>query len=317
MIDLEEFPVTDRIEFLRERMLQAPVPLALDPHPGADLVVHSRVADLGCVHLLSTKAQGGDVVRTDRLTRDDARPSLMVTVIDHGTTTVVRGDLATTLHSGDIGLYVTTDPYRLRFTDGARRHTYQLPLDELGLPGHLIRNQLHSAIRPDQATTAAVSAFLRSTARNAPRAQEPEQSALEKPILELIRLLLTRVVTDTPVGREAAAVSLATRIEEHVKTRLGDPELSVRSIAAAFSISERYVYTILARRGIDLGDMIRRHRLERAATLLVDPQWGLSTVSDIAHRCGFADHAHFSRSFRAQFGVSPSEWRRGARSQDQ
>jgi len=316
VLDIEEFPVTDRIDFLRERMLTAPVPLVLDPHPGADLVVHSRVADLGCVHLLSTRAQGGDVVRTDRLARDDARPSLMVTVVDRGTTVVVRGDHAMTLHPGDIGLYVTTDPYRIRFSDGAQRHTYQAPLDELGLPERLIRDQLSSAIRPDRTTTAAVSAFLRSTARTAPGAPRAERTTLERPVLDLIRLALTRVDPDAPAGRHAAAASLATRVEEHVRSRLDDADLTARSIAAAFSISERYVYAILARRGIELGDVVRRRRLDRAAALLEDRRWDAMTVSEIAHRCGFADHAHFSRSFRAAFGSTPSAWREEARTRD-
>ncbi|MFF3950157.1 helix-turn-helix domain-containing protein, partial [Streptomyces sp. NPDC001902] len=28
-----------------------------------------------------------------------------------------------------------------------------------------------------------------------------------------------------------------------------------------------------------------------------------------AHRWGFASHAHFSRTFRAVYGLSPAEWR--------
>ncbi len=309
VLDIEELPVTDSIEFLRERMLQAPVPLLLEPRPHEDLVVRSRVADLGRIHLLCTKAQGGDVVRTADLARDDAHPSLMVSVIDHGTARIIRGDQVTTLNAGDIGLYATAEPYRLSFSDGAERLTYQIPLDELGLTWELISRQLQVAVLPDTATTAAVSAFLRSTARNAPRATPAELAPLEKPTMDLIRLLLTRVEPETPAGREAAAESLATRIEEHVKSRISDPDLSARSVAECFSISERYVYLILARRGIDLGEAIRSHRLDRAVRLLEDPAQAALTVAAIAHRCGFTDHSHFSRAFRARFGTSPSEWR--------
>jgi len=312
VLDLEELPITDSIDFLRDRMLSAPVPLALEPHPGADLIARTRTADLGCVHVLSTMAQGADIVRTPTLARDSARPSLMVSVVDHGIGTVVRGERVMMLHPGEIGLYVTDEPYRLEFTPGALRHTYQVPLDELGLPRQLIADQLDVAVHPDRATTAAVSAFLRSTARNAPTATAAEQAALQSPTLELIRLLLTRPVAQTPTGREAAASSLATRVEEHVRTRLGDPELSARSIARTFSISERYVYSILARRGIDLSDLIREHRLENATRMLEDPALDLMTIAEVAQRCGFPDHAHFSRTFRARYGVSPSGWRRDA-----
>ncbi|GAA2013962.1 helix-turn-helix domain-containing protein [Microbacterium ulmi] len=312
ILDLEELPITDSIEFLRDRMLNAPVPLALEPHLDADMIARTRTADLGCVHVLSTKSQGADIVRTPQLARDATRPSLMVSVVDHGMGIVVRGDRVMALHPGEIGLYVTDEPYRLAFTPGALRHTYQVPLDELGLSRQLIADQLDVVIHPDRATTAAVSAFLRSTARNAPGATAAEQAALQQPTLDLIRLLLTRPVAQTPHGREAAATSLATRIEEHVRTRLGDPELSARSIAATFSISERYVYSILARRGIELSDLIREHRLAQAIRMLEDPESAMKTISEVAHRCGFSDHAHFSRTFRARFGIAPSDWRRDA-----
>ena len=32
-------------------------------------------------------------------------------------------------------------------------------------------------------------------------------------------------------------------------------------------------------------------------------------VTDIAHHCGYASHAVFTRSFRRLTGLSPSEWR--------
>jgi AraC-like DNA-binding protein len=34
------------------------------------------------------------------------------------------------------------------------------------------------------------------------------------------------------------------------------------------------------------------------------------TIGEIGLGAGFADHAHFSRSFRARFGQTPTEYRR-------
>lgn len=313
IIDVEGLPVTDRVEFLRERMLTAPVPLQLDPHPESDIHVHSRVAELGCVHLLSTKASGADVVRSARLTRATPRHSALITVIESGTS-VIDGDQGTvTLRAGDMAVCMTDEPYRLRFTDGTHRHTFQVSFDDLDRTPGAVYEQLGRVIHPDQATSAAVSAFLRSTARNAPRAPLAEQTSLEAPALALIRLLLTRVDAATTRGRESESRSLATRVDEYVRSRLEDPQLSIRSIATTFAISERYVYTILERRGIDLGALMRRHRLARAARMLEDPRAENATIATIAHHCGFADHAHFSRTFRGEFGMSPSEWRQRSR----
>ncbi|MGB4777380.1 helix-turn-helix domain-containing protein [Microbacterium sp.] len=308
-LDLEELPISDSIEFLRERMRSAPVPLALEPLLGADIIARTRVADLGCVHMLSTQSQGADVVRTTRLSRDSTPPSLMVSVLDRGSGLVRRGDDVMALHPGDIALFTTDEPYRLRFSADALRHTFQVPFDRLELPRDIVTDQLSRPIHADHLTAATVSAFLLSAGRRASGAPVAEQSALEAPVLALVRLLLTRPVAGTSPGREAAARSLATRIQEHIAARLGDPDLSARSIAAAFSISERYVYSILSRRGIDLGDLVRVRRLDRAIQMLENPRMSSTKISVIAHQCGFADHAHFSRAFRARFGLTPSEWR--------
>ncbi|MFG0290295.1 MAG: helix-turn-helix domain-containing protein [Rhodopirellula sp. JB044] len=50
-----------------------------------------------------------------------------------------------------------------------------------------------------------------------------------------------------------------------------------------------------------------RVRVENAARLLTETE---QTISQIAHACGFFDHAHFSRSFRRIMNTSPSEYRR-------
>jgi AraC-like DNA-binding protein len=237
----------------------------------------------------------------------------MVSVVDSGAGLVERGDKVTELRPGDIGLYVTDEPYRLKFTAGAVRHTFQIPFDELALPRDLVVGQIASATHPDHVITAAISAFLLSTGRLGPDASPAEQAALHRPTVDLIRLLLTRPVADSLVGREAAAKSLATRVQEHITSQLDDPHLSARSIAASFSISERYVYSILRRRGIDLGDLVRAHKLDKAIRMLEDPRLATLKIATVAYECGFSDHAHFSRVFHARYGVSPSEWRSNAR----
>lgn len=308
VIDLDELPVTGSIDVLRERMLTSPVPLDLAPHPGGRIVVHSRVADLGGVHLLCTRASGGDLIRTRRLAADDQRPSLMVSVMGAGETRVIHPGGVTRAREGDIALYVTDEPYRISFTAGAQRLTYQFPLDRLDLPRALIRRQLLDPITPDDSVAATVGAFLRSIARTAPLDEPATLAAAEGAAYDLIRILLTRTAADSAVARRARATSLGTRIELHVRRHVDDPDLSARSIAAVFSISERYVYRILAQRGVDLGDLIRERRLQRVLSLLDDGTSSL-TLAAIAHKAGFADHAHLTRAFRARYGTTPSTWR--------
>jgi AraC family transcriptional regulator len=58
------------------------------------------------------------------------------------------------------------------------------------------------------------------------------------------------------------------------------------------------------------GEYVRRRRIERAASLLVDSEEPIACVAALA---GFADQSHFSKLFRKHLGASPAEYRREMR----
>jgi AraC-like DNA-binding protein len=58
--------------------------------------------------------------------------------------------------------------------------------------------------------------------------------------------------------------------------------------------------------GITPHQYLLRMRLRQAATRLS----GAGKVLDIALDCGFGDVSNFNRTFRAEFGASPREYRR-------
>ena len=59
--------------------------------------------------------------------------------------------------------------------------------------------------------------------------------------------------------------------------------------------------------GCSVGEYARRLRVQLATEGLRDD--GVP-IGRLAHRLGYADHSHFSRSFRRATGISPSEFRR-------
>jgi AraC-like DNA-binding protein len=71
----------------------------------------------------------------------------------------------------------------------------------------------------------------------------------------------------------------------------------------------RHLYTILGRSGIVLGEWIRAQRLEGCRRDLARTGPTAQTIAFIAHRWGFGDATHFSRTFREAYGMSPREWR--------
>ncbi len=105
---------------------------------------------------------------------------------------------------------------------------------------------------------------------------------------------------------------LRREISAYIDANLGDPGLDVPSIADAMPISRGYLHRLLAAEGSTVRGTIRARRLERCRRDLLDPACADEPIARIATRWGFVSAAHFSRAFRATYGESPSEARRGA-----
>jgi AraC-like DNA-binding protein len=60
---------------------------------------------------------------------------------------------------------------------------------------------------------------------------------------------------------------------------------------------------------------IRSRRLDRVRQDLADPRYASIAVMDVARRWGFVEPSPFSRTFRAAYLMSPSEYRASRRSQ--
>ena len=102
---------------------------------------------------------------------------------------------------------------------------------------------------------------------------------------------------------------LRSRIQRFIDEHLSDPGLGPAEIARVADISVRHLHRLFSSSGGTLGNCIRARRLERCRNDLANPRLRGKTITEIAFFWGFSDSAHFSRSFRRQFGVSPRTFR--------
>lgn len=101
---------------------------------------------------------------------------------------------------------------------------------------------------------------------------------------------------------------LKERIEEAISENLTDPEFEVSDLATETALSASQ----LRRRMKEIYDytpvqLIRRRRLEAGARLLRERSE--ATIGEVAYAVGFNSQSYFSRSFRDEFGTSPSQHR--------
>lgn len=130
-------------------------------------------------------------------------------------------------------------------------------------------------------------------------------------VLDLLTAgMAARLDRTRAVAPETRHRALLVRIRASIEQRLGDPDLTPGKLAAAHHISVRYLHKLFATQETTLAGWIRWRRLERCRRDLLDPNQVTRPVRAIAARWGILNATHFSRVFRAAYGVSPGEYRR-------
>lgn len=103
------------------------------------------------------------------------------------------------------------------------------------------------------------------------------------------------------------------RVQAFAREHLGSPELDVKLIADGVGLSTSYIHRLFASSGQTVMQWISGERLDACHRELSLPCELKRPVYAIAQDWGFSSQAHFSRAFRARFGVSPSALRQSGR----
>lgn len=91
-----------------------------------------------------------------------------------------------------------------------------------------------------------------------------------------------------------------------IEEKMEDPDFNVGSLVEGIGMSQTVLYKkIKALTELSITDFIKSQRLKRAAQLLSENKLN---ISEVAYSVGFNDRKYFSKEFRKQFGVAPSDY---------
>ena len=108
-------------------------------------------------------------------------------------------------------------------------------------------------------------------------------------------------------GWKGSKAELADKAEKYMQAHYQE-KFSLKKIALQFFVNESYLLRVFKEvKGETMLECHNRIRCDAAKDLLTRNELSISFIGDSV---GFTSAAHFSRIFRKETGLSPSEWRK-------
>jgi AraC family transcriptional regulator len=149
-----------------------------------------------------------------------------------------------------------------------------------------------------------VGMIARGLARELTVADDSAALAIEGLTLELVAALVRR---RRGVARPGSPPAWLRRVREALDDRYGARELRIADLSAIAGVDPAHLARAFRTHyGTTAGAYLRETRVRHAADALARSS---TPLSRIALDVGFADQSHFTRVFRAAYGVTPQRWR--------
>jgi AraC-like DNA-binding protein len=286
-------------------------PLDIDIPTRPDFFGRICRSHLGDIELTEVRTDSESAHRTPRHIMRDRCEAFVYLLVRAGEINVVQFGRECTIGAGDFTLVHLNSPYRFRHKARVDKLGIKIPAAMMPQrPGQLAA---HCAV-PGRAAAGLprlVAAFADSLCGEDERLADEEAYRLSITTGDLFTLLFgTRQPAVLPDETPVRA-ALRRRCQAYIDARWPDPDLGPASIAAALGISVRYLHQCFAASDVSVMDYVRAQRLKRCRIDLADPACDRLPIAEIALRNGFRNVCHFNQAFKAAFGATPRDVRRG------
>ncbi len=240
-----------------------------------------------------------------------AASALNLQVQHRGRSTTRFSDRISTLEAGDFMLFDPACASVLEFSETTQVIVVRLPTAEAEgrVPG--LRELAGVPVRGSVGAGAMLSRFIRTSWA---QLESEDDLGWAESLCEVIWPLVEMAYAGVRASQPHTTPREHRRREVlgYVDTNFLEATLTPRRIADQLGISTRYVQIIFAEMGTTPSAYIQSRRLDHAAQQLAHTRRD-AAVTDIAYDSGFNDLSTFCRVFRRKFGISPRDYRAGAR----
>lgn len=281
--------------------------LQSDVYGETDFDGHMATEQAGDVVLTRLEADRHRVLKNDRQVRGGDVGYLKIVAPYRGTAGVEQWGRQAWVTPGEWCIYDTTDSYRVANPVRVEHLIVMVPkapLVERGLP---LEKLMAQRLGSQGGISRLALQAMRGAWQELPSIAPSAARGVGETIMHLVQLSLLELAgrDSAPTQREALRES----IKQLVARRLGDARLSVDAIAVELNCSRRQLYNAFGDEPDGVAGFVLAQRLEACRRDFEDRHQDAISITEIALRRGFNHPAHFSRAFKARFGITPSEWR--------
>ncbi|MER5807846.1 helix-turn-helix domain-containing protein [Streptomyces sp. NPDC002033] len=313
-VSSDHLPADDRFEWFSDMVSREVVPTTISSERPAEFRAEAAVLDLGALRVSRLAYAPLRSRRTPTLIRRGDPEQYQLAMVSKGTMEMAQHGSQCRARAGDLVFWDTsrTSDAHAPARDGADHQLVilQLPRDAMPLRARHLDRLLAHRIPGGTGTAALLTSFMGNLVTHGDQCTPAELRRLGAVAAELTAACLAHYLDiGELLPAEVRARAQLQRIHTFIEHHLGDPDLTPSLIAARHNMSVRSLHQLFRDGRESVHSLIRRRRLERSRADLARPGPRAHPVSVIAARWGFSGPAVFSRSFRAAYGLSPSEFR--------
>lgn len=300
---------TDNFDVYQQSVDNSFVPLQITPDTHHRFAASLRGIDADDVAFTEVTAQPQLVERTPENIARGGSGYFKVSLLLAGTSMLIQNGREVVMKPGDISFYDTSQPYSLVFDEQFRNLIMMFPKSRLNFPAHFTESLTAVSLGDQHPLAHVVAEFISRSSPHLHLLSGPARVKLAHSSIDLLDSALSAVF-DVEAPAQHPHRALLQKIYGYIDAHLGSPRLSPDDIAAAHYVSTRHLHAVFQETGTTVSSWIKERRLERCRLDLLDSTRSHLGVAAIATTWGFVDAAHFSRNFRAAYGMSPTELRR-------
>lgn len=295
---------TNSILLWKDRVREHFLPLDFSIRRSGKFNATFIVRPLGDAQLAQVAADAHRVSRTRHLAERSDRRYIKVYWQLQGKSRIEQGRNSADLEPGLWTFYDTSRPYNIELSDKSGFAVLLIPQEKCCRLSLSASDKTGRPFRSNSASRAAL-AVVMAALREYEDISEPHANAVICAATDLI-------VSALMEGSDRLPAFSGPQFEDvcgYINMRLADENLTPLSIAQAFSVSRRKLYSLFEKNGHSPHAFIQQARLERCRISMIDPSCRWKKITRIAFDHGFNDMAYFSRVFKAAYGLAPREYR--------